>query len=320
MSTPEERLAELGLSVPEVAAPVAVYIPAVRSGNHVFTSGQLPMREASCSAPARSAARSRHEEAVECARQCALNALAAVRAEIGSLSAVKRVVKVVVLRRVHAGLHRPSRRWRTGSPSCSARPSVTPGGTRARRSAYPCCRWTRPSRSSSWSRCEASPARSARAAGAGFRVGGEHAGRAAGRRDRGAAAPGPVRATSSAGRPRWRSPPACASSPAVASTPATSPRTPAGPAPRRADWAARLGTDEPTALALVCAAVRETFEESGVLLAGPSASLGRLRHHRRRLGGRPAGARSARRWRSPTSCRGGGWCSARTCSAPGPAG
>ena len=44
-STPEERLASLGLSVPEVAKPVAAYIPAVRSGNHVFTSGQLPMRE-----------------------------------------------------------------------------------------------------------------------------------------------------------------------------------------------------------------------------------------------------------------------------------
>ena len=44
MSTLEERLAELGLSVPEVAKPVAVYVPAVRTGNHVFTSGQLPMR------------------------------------------------------------------------------------------------------------------------------------------------------------------------------------------------------------------------------------------------------------------------------------
>ena len=44
MTHPEERLAELGLSVPEVAKPVAVYVPAVRSGNHVFTSGQLPMR------------------------------------------------------------------------------------------------------------------------------------------------------------------------------------------------------------------------------------------------------------------------------------
>ena len=45
MSTPEERLGELGLSVPEVAKPVAAYIPALRSGNHVYTSGQLPMRD-----------------------------------------------------------------------------------------------------------------------------------------------------------------------------------------------------------------------------------------------------------------------------------
>jgi len=42
--TPEERLAELGLAVPEVAKPVAAYVPAVRSGNHVYTSGQLPVR------------------------------------------------------------------------------------------------------------------------------------------------------------------------------------------------------------------------------------------------------------------------------------
>ncbi|HYI53581.1 MAG TPA: RidA family protein, partial [Microlunatus sp.] len=45
MSTPEERLADLGLSVPDVAKPVAAYVPALRSGNHVFTSGQLPMRD-----------------------------------------------------------------------------------------------------------------------------------------------------------------------------------------------------------------------------------------------------------------------------------
>ena len=60
------------------------------------------------------------------------------------------------------------------------------------------------------------------------------------------------------------------------------------------------GTDEETARALVCAAVRETFEESGVLLAGPSADDGRRRHHRRRLGGRPGRARGARAGRSPT--------------------
>ena len=44
-STPEERLADLGLSVPEVVPPVAAYLPAVRSGDHVYTAGQLPMRE-----------------------------------------------------------------------------------------------------------------------------------------------------------------------------------------------------------------------------------------------------------------------------------
>jgi enamine deaminase RidA (YjgF/YER057c/UK114 family) len=95
MTTPEERLAELGLAVPEVAAPVAAYVPAVRSGNHVFTSGQLPMREGKLMATGKVGGEVTQEEAVECARQCALNALAAVRAEVGELSAVKRVVKVV---------------------------------------------------------------------------------------------------------------------------------------------------------------------------------------------------------------------------------
>ena len=93
--TPEERLAELGLSVPEVARPVAAYVPAVRSGHHVFTSGQLPMREGQLMLTGKVGGEVSLEEAVECARQCALNALAAVRAEVGELSAVKRIVKVV---------------------------------------------------------------------------------------------------------------------------------------------------------------------------------------------------------------------------------
>jgi enamine deaminase RidA (YjgF/YER057c/UK114 family) len=95
MSTPEERLQELGLSVPQVAAPVAAYVPAVRSGQHVFTSGQLPLREGSLITTGKVGAEVSLEEGVECARQCALNAIAAVRAEVGELSAVKRVVKVV---------------------------------------------------------------------------------------------------------------------------------------------------------------------------------------------------------------------------------
>jgi enamine deaminase RidA (YjgF/YER057c/UK114 family) len=96
VSTPEERLADLGLSVPEVAKPVAAYVPAVRSGNHVFTSGQLPMREGQLITTGKVGDEVSVEQAVECARQCALNALAAVRAEVGELSAVKRIVKVVV--------------------------------------------------------------------------------------------------------------------------------------------------------------------------------------------------------------------------------
>jgi enamine deaminase RidA (YjgF/YER057c/UK114 family) len=93
---PEERLADLGLSVPEVAKPVAVYIPAVRSGNLVFTSGQLPMRSGELMQTGKVGGDVSPNEAVECARQCALNAIAAVKAELGDLDLVKRVVKVVV--------------------------------------------------------------------------------------------------------------------------------------------------------------------------------------------------------------------------------
>jgi enamine deaminase RidA (YjgF/YER057c/UK114 family) len=95
MPTPEERLAELGLSVPEVAKPVAAYIPAIRSGNLVFTSGQLPMRDGQLMSTGKVGGEVTQEEAVACAQQCGLNALAAVRAELGDLSAVKRIVKVV---------------------------------------------------------------------------------------------------------------------------------------------------------------------------------------------------------------------------------
>ena len=113
MSTPEERLQELGLSVPEVAKPVAAYIPALRSGNHVYTSGQLPMRDGSLILTGKVGGEVTEEDAVECARQCALNALAAVRAEVGELSAVKRIVKVVV--------------FVASSPDFTAQPKVANG-------------------------------------------------------------------------------------------------------------------------------------------------------------------------------------------------
>lgn len=93
--TPEERLADLGLAVPEVVAPVAAYVPAVRTGGYVYTSGQLPLRDGELMRIGKVGSEVSPEEAHECARQCALNALAAVRSEVGNLSAVTRVVKVV---------------------------------------------------------------------------------------------------------------------------------------------------------------------------------------------------------------------------------
>ena len=95
MSAVEDRLAELGLAVPEVARPVAAYVPAVRSGQHVFTSGQLPMRSGTLMATGKVGAEVTPEEAAACAQQCALNAIAAVKAEIGDLARITRVVKVV---------------------------------------------------------------------------------------------------------------------------------------------------------------------------------------------------------------------------------
>lgn len=95
MSAVEDRLAELGLSVPDVAKPVASYVPAVRSGSYVYTSGQLPMRSGELIASGKVGDSVSPEDAAACAQQCALNAIAAVKAEIGDLDAVRRVVKVV---------------------------------------------------------------------------------------------------------------------------------------------------------------------------------------------------------------------------------
>ncbi len=95
MSTPEERLAALGLSVPHPAAPVAAYVPAVRTGTLVWTSGQLPMVDGKLAATGKVGAEVTPERAKELAQICALNAIAAVKAEIGDLARVTRVVKVV---------------------------------------------------------------------------------------------------------------------------------------------------------------------------------------------------------------------------------
>ncbi|GAB3206425.1 RidA family protein [Marinactinospora thermotolerans] len=95
MATPEERIAELGLELPEVARPVAAYVPAVRSGDHVHTSGQLPFEGGRLAATGKVGAEVDPDQAKGLAALCALNAIAAVKAEVGELSRIRRVVKVV---------------------------------------------------------------------------------------------------------------------------------------------------------------------------------------------------------------------------------
>lgn len=94
----EKRLAELGITLPEVAAPVAVYVPAVQTGSYIYTSGQLPFVEGKLPATGKVGEGEglvSADDAAAYARTCALNALAAVRSVTGSLDAVSRIVKVV---------------------------------------------------------------------------------------------------------------------------------------------------------------------------------------------------------------------------------
>ncbi|KAK1180334.1 RidA family protein [Streptomyces sp. NBS 14/10] len=95
MSAVEDKLAELGLTLPEVVAPLAAYVPSVRSGSYVYTSGQLPMVDGKLGVTGKVGAEVTPEEAKELARICALNALAAVKSAVGDLDKVVRVVKVV---------------------------------------------------------------------------------------------------------------------------------------------------------------------------------------------------------------------------------
>jgi len=94
----EKRLAELGITLPEVAAPVAAYVPAVQTGNYIYTSGQLPFVEGKLPATGKVGEGEglvSADDAAAYARTCALNALAAVRSVTGSLDSISRIVKVV---------------------------------------------------------------------------------------------------------------------------------------------------------------------------------------------------------------------------------
>jgi enamine deaminase RidA (YjgF/YER057c/UK114 family) len=95
VSRVEDRIAELGLTLPGIAAPLAAYVPAARGGDLVWTSGQLPFVDGQLVATGKVGAEVHPDAAADLARICALNALAAIKAEIGDLDAIVRVVKVV---------------------------------------------------------------------------------------------------------------------------------------------------------------------------------------------------------------------------------
>ena len=92
--TPEEKLRALGLELPPAPKPVGAYVPAVRTGNLVFVSGQLPMKDGELMTQGHVGGEVTMEEAQDCVRQAVLNALAVVAAEIGGLKHVARIVRV----------------------------------------------------------------------------------------------------------------------------------------------------------------------------------------------------------------------------------
>lgn len=89
------RLAELSIELPEVATPAGAYVPAVASGNLVFTAGQIPLVDGKLMATGKVGGEIDVDFAREIARRCALNAIAAVQSVLGDLDRVKKVVKVV---------------------------------------------------------------------------------------------------------------------------------------------------------------------------------------------------------------------------------
>ncbi len=90
-----QRISDLGIVLPQVATPAGAYVPAVVSGNLVFTAGQIPLVEGKLAATGKVGKDLSAEQAREIARICALNAVAAVKSVIGDLDRVKRIVKVV---------------------------------------------------------------------------------------------------------------------------------------------------------------------------------------------------------------------------------
>ena len=95
MASPEQRLEELGIQLPDPVRPLAAYVPTVRTGNLVYVSGQVPMVDGKPVHVGRLGADGLAvEQGVEAAQLCAINVLAALKTELGELSRVRRIVKL----------------------------------------------------------------------------------------------------------------------------------------------------------------------------------------------------------------------------------
>jgi enamine deaminase RidA (YjgF/YER057c/UK114 family) len=95
-TNPEQQISALGLTLPAVPKPVAAYVPSVKSGKLVFIAGQIPVVDGKPLHMGRVGVEVSIEDAVECAKRCALNGLAALKGEIGDLAKVTRVVRLGV--------------------------------------------------------------------------------------------------------------------------------------------------------------------------------------------------------------------------------
>ncbi|WP_310619499.1 RidA family protein [Flexibacterium corallicola] len=94
-TTVETRLSEMGISLPEAAAPAANYVPFVRTGNQLFISGQLPMRDGKIAFTGKVGSDLSEEDGAEAAKLCAIGLLAQAKAAVGDLSKVVRLIKIV---------------------------------------------------------------------------------------------------------------------------------------------------------------------------------------------------------------------------------
>lgn len=92
----EEKLKQMGITIPETAKPLAAYIPAMQIGNLVMTSGQVPISAGVVKYSGKVGKDLTEEEGKAAAKLCAMNCLSAVKSVIGSLDKIKRVLKLTV--------------------------------------------------------------------------------------------------------------------------------------------------------------------------------------------------------------------------------